>query len=66
MAASELMQRDQIQVVGRLKRSSYTAKDGTEKQNVSISLNKINRIINDRAPQDYASQPVVQCGPPSR
>ena len=57
VAADHLMQGDHIQVVGKLKKNLWTKKDGTERQDVSISLTKVNRIVN--AQQEYGGNTAV-------
>ena len=56
VAAENLEQGDQLQVIGRLKKGSWIKRDGTERQEVSVSLTKINRIVNTS--QDMGDIPV--------
>ena len=58
-AADHLMQGDHIQVVGKLKKNVWTKRDGTEKQDVSISLTKVNRIINSLPRQEFGGDTAV-------
>ncbi len=56
VAAEHLMQGDHIQVVGKLKKNSWVKRDGTERQDVSISLSKINRIVSSLPQQEYPGE----------
>lgn len=60
VAANNLMQGDQIQVVGKLKKNTWTTREGAERRDVSISLTNINRIVDGMASQDFAGQGVVR------
>lgn len=59
LAAENLMQGDHIQVIGKLKKNNWTKRDGTEMRDVSISLTKINRIINQLPQQEYVGDTAV-------
>ena len=59
VAADNLMQGDYIQVGGKLKKGSWTKRDGTEREEVSISLTKINRIVDSSQEQQFGGNVAV-------